>query len=71
METEFLIHYSFHINAGIVSFFGAMLSGNCLIQPDRFHASTWWDEIYETRATYLGVVMRVLLSANKSRKKQT
>ncbi len=62
---------SFHINAGIVSFFGAMLSGNCLIQPDRFHASTWWDEIYETRATifhYLGVVIAVLLSANNVEK---
>ena len=56
---------SFHINAGIVSFFGAMLSGNCLIQPDRFHASTWWDDIYQTKATifhYLGVIIAVLLS---------
>ncbi len=56
---------SFHINAGIVTFFGAMLSGNCIIQPSRFHSSTWWDEIYETRATifhYLGVVIAILLS---------
>ena len=56
---------SFHINAGVVTFFGAMLSGNCIIQPERFRASTWWDEIYETKATifhYLGVVIAVLLS---------
>ena len=56
---------SFHINAGVVTFFGAMLSGNCIIQPERFHASSWWDEIYETKATifhYLGMVISVLLS---------
>lgn len=56
---------SFHINAGVVTFFGTMLSGNCMIQPSRFHASSWWDELYETKATifhYLGVVIAVLLS---------
>ncbi|MGB0410478.1 MAG: AMP-binding protein [Pikeienuella sp.] len=56
---------AFHINAGIVTFFAAMLTGNCLIQPQRFSASTWWRDIAETRATvfhYLGVVISVLLA---------
>lgn len=56
---------AFHINAGIVTFLGALLTGNCLIQPERFSASTWWRDIAETRATvfhYLGVVISVLLA---------
>ena len=59
---------SYHINAGIVTFFGAMLSGNCLIQPERFSISSWWKDIKETKATvfhYLGVIIAVLL-ADKS-----
>ena len=59
---------SYHINAGIVTFFGAMLTGNCLIQPERFSISNWWKDIEETRATvfhYLGVIIAVLL-ADKS-----
>ncbi|WP_372614571.1 AMP-binding protein [Aquicoccus sp.] len=56
---------AFHINAGIVAFFGVMLTGNCLIQQQRFSARTWWTDIGESRATvfhYLGVVIAVLLS---------
>ena len=56
---------AFHINAGIVAFFGVMLTGNCLIQPQRFSARTWWKDIGESRATvfhYLGVVIAVLLA---------
>jgi acyl-CoA synthetase (AMP-forming)/AMP-acid ligase II len=56
---------AFHINAGIVTFFGALLTGNCLIQPERFSASTWWKDIADTRTTvfhYLGVVISVLLA---------
>ncbi|WP_409079837.1 AMP-binding protein [Pusillimonas sp. SM2304] len=54
----------FHQNAGIFSFMGAMLSGSCIIMTDRFHASTWWQEVVETRATiihYLGVMPAILL----------
>ncbi|WP_161594574.1 AMP-binding protein [Marimonas lutisalis] len=56
---------AFHINAGVVSFFGVMQTGNCLIQPQRFSASSWWRDIAEARATifhYLGVVIAVLLA---------
>ncbi len=56
---------SYHINAGIVTFFAAMLTGNSLIQPERFSISSWWEDINETEATifhYLGVIIAVLLS---------
>ncbi|MEM7536171.1 MAG: AMP-binding protein, partial [Chloroflexota bacterium] len=55
----------FHVNAGIVSFFAMMLTGNCQIQPERFSRTTWWRDIRETEATcihYLGVVIPVLMN---------
>jgi crotonobetaine/carnitine-CoA ligase len=54
----------YHINSGILSFYGLMLTGNCQIQPDRFSPQRWWQEVRETRATvihYLGVVAPLLL----------
>jgi crotonobetaine/carnitine-CoA ligase len=54
----------YHVNAGILSFFGALLTGNCQIQPDRFSPQRWWQEVAATRATivhYLGVVVPLLL----------
>jgi acyl-CoA synthetase (AMP-forming)/AMP-acid ligase II len=54
----------YHANAGVVSLMGAILTGNCQIQPDRFHAQHWWREVAETGATivhYLGVIAPVLL----------
>ena len=62
---------SYHINAGIVTFFAAMLTGNSLIQPERFSISNWWDDINETEATifhYLGVIIAVLLSDQSATK---
>lgn len=54
----------YHVNAGVVSLFGAIVSGCCQIQPDRFHAQRWWDEVVRTRATvvhYLGIVVQALM----------
>ncbi len=54
----------YHVNSGILSFYGLMLSGNCQIQPDRFSPQRWWQEVAQTRATvihYLGVVAPLLL----------
>ena len=54
----------YHVNSGILSFYGLMLTGNCQIQPDRFSPQRWWQEVRETRATvihYLGVVAPLLL----------
>ncbi len=55
----------YHVNSGVLSLMGAMLTGNCQIQPDRFHPQRWWREVAETQATivhYLGVVAAMLLS---------
>jgi acyl-CoA synthetase (AMP-forming)/AMP-acid ligase II len=54
----------YHANAGVVSLMGAIATGNCQIQPDRFSAQRWWREVAETGATivhYLGVIAPVLL----------
>ena len=55
----------FHLNAGIVSYFGALLTGNCQIIPERFSRTRWWSEIRESEATilhYLGVVIPVIMN---------
>jgi len=55
----------FHVNAGILSFYGAMLKGNCQIQTDRFQPGRWIQELHDTKATvvhYLGVVVPMLLN---------
>ena len=55
----------FHMNALTVTAVGMMLTGNCLISPDRFHPSTWWKDLRETRATifnYLGVVPPMVMN---------
>ncbi len=53
-----------HMNALACSFMAAMLTGSCLIQLDRFHASRWWETVRETRASvihYLGVRPAIVL----------
>lgn len=55
----------FHMNAGIFSFMGMMLSGNAVVMPDRFHPGSFWSELVETGATifhYLGVIPPILLN---------
>ncbi|MEP4191471.1 MAG: AMP-binding protein, partial [Sneathiella sp.] len=55
----------FHMNAAVVSLGCMMMTGGCLIIPDRFHPSSWWQEIKDSRATiihYLGVVPPMLLN---------
>ena len=53
----------FHVNASILSFYGALLTGSCQIQTDRFQPTRWWAEVRATRATvvhYLGVIIQML-----------
>lgn len=69
VERIFLPLPFFHVNAGINTVTTALLRGICLIVPDRFHASTWWDDLAQTRATafhYLGIIPPVLMAAPKS-----
>lgn len=53
----------FHVNASILSFYAALLTGSCHIQTDRFQPTRWWQEVRDTRATvvhYLGVIVQML-----------
>jgi len=55
----------YHANSGVLSLFGAILTGNCQIQAERFHPKRWWREIAETKATvvhYLGIIAAMLHS---------
>ncbi len=59
----------FHVNAGIVSLWGMVLTGNCQIQPERFSPDKWWPSIRETEATivhYLGAVVPILMNTQPS-----
>ena len=53
-----------HMNA-LCSMMAMIMSGGCVIQLDRFHASTWWETVRESGATclhYLGVIPAILLN---------
>jgi crotonobetaine/carnitine-CoA ligase len=53
-----------HANCLSVSASAMLLSGGCLIFPDRFHAGTWWNDLVATRATavqFQGVIPNILL----------
>ncbi|MCW5774687.1 MAG: AMP-binding protein [Rhodospirillaceae bacterium] len=56
---------TFHQNCGAVTFSMALLTGNCLVTADRFHARSWWKDVAATRATvihYLGIMVPALLN---------
>lgn len=58
-----------HMNALCVSLTAMVLGANCVIQLDRFHPSTWWASVRDSRATcfhYLGVMPAMLLGAPAS-----
>ncbi|MEM6744576.1 MAG: AMP-binding protein, partial [Pseudomonadota bacterium] len=60
---------AFHMNGGAVTPCAMILTANCLILPDRFHAETWWDDLAAARATgmhYLGIIPPVLMKAPES-----
>jgi acyl-CoA synthetase (AMP-forming)/AMP-acid ligase II len=55
----------FHMNAQAVTATCAILTGNCLAQPERFSPSRWWKDVVNARATiihYLGVMPPLLLN---------
>ena len=39
----------FHMNALAITVTGTFLYGNCLIDPDRFHPKSWWQDVAATR----------------------
>ncbi|MDU8926733.1 AMP-binding protein [Alisedimentitalea sp. MJ-SS2] len=54
----------FHMNAMACSFMVMMQVGGCLTVLDRFHPSTWWQDVRDSGATclhYLGVMPSILM----------
>ena len=54
-----------HMNAMACSTVCTILTGGCLVLLDRFHPSSWWASVRESRATivhYLGVMPAILLA---------
>ena len=55
----------FHMNAQGVTATGCILTANCLIMPERFSPTRWWQDVVTTRATvihYLGVMPPLLMN---------
>ena len=55
----------FHMNSQAVSATAAILTANCLAQPERFSPSRWWKDVAASDATiihYLGVMPPLLLN---------
>ncbi len=54
-----------HMNAMAFSAMVVIMTGGCLVQLDRFHPTSWWQSVRDSRATivhYLGVMPAMLLS---------
>ncbi|NKI98088.1 AMP-binding protein [Novosphingobium sp. SG707] len=59
----------FHMNALAVSLMAMITLGGCLTVLDRFHPTTWWDSVRQSKATclhYLGVMPAMLMKAPQS-----
>jgi crotonobetaine/carnitine-CoA ligase len=55
----------FYANGLAIANPAMIMSQNCMIFSDRFHPSTWWDEVVATQATmihYLGIIPPVLMA---------
>jgi crotonobetaine/carnitine-CoA ligase len=55
----------FHMNSQAVSATAAILTANCLAQPERFSPGRWWRDVVASKATvihYLGVMPPMLLN---------
>ncbi len=60
---------TFHQNCGAVTFTTAVVTRNCLITADRFHARSWWKDVVGSGATaihYLGIMVPALLNQPES-----
>ena len=55
----------FYANGLAIANPAMILSRNCMIFPDRFHPSSWWEDLATTEATivhYLGIIPPVLMA---------
>ena len=58
----------FHTNALTWTMMAMMMNGGCIIQLDRFHPSSWWQTVRESKASiihYLGVMPAMLMGMEK------
>jgi len=54
----------FHMNAMCCSAMAMLATAGCIVQLDRFHPKTWWQDVAESGATivhYLGVMPAILM----------
>ena len=59
----------FHMNCGMTTIATMCLTDNCLVLPDRFHATTWWEDCVRSAATgihYLGIMPPALFKQTPS-----
>ncbi len=64
----------YHMNCQVVAAMAMLLSGGCLIVPDRFHPRHWWQDLISTRTNiihYLGVIVPMLLNQPESELERT
>jgi acyl-CoA synthetase (AMP-forming)/AMP-acid ligase II len=62
-----------HVNALAFSSMGAITTGGCIVQLDRFRSDQWWEVVRQTHATvmhYLGVMPGMLLKLPREPKER-
>lgn len=60
---------AFHMNVSVYTLNTTTRLRNCIVLQDRFRASTWWSDIYHTKATclhYMGIIPPLLIKSEKS-----
>jgi len=60
---------SFHMNVSVYTLNAITRIRSCIVLDDRFHASTWWEDIVATGTTclhYLGIIPPLLVKAPAS-----
>ncbi len=50
----------FHVNAEVVALLASFLAGGTIVIPERFHRTTFWDEVLEHRVTWINAVPSIL-----------
>lgn len=60
---------AFHMNVSVYTLNTITRLRNCIVLQDRFRASTWWTDIFNTRATclhYMGIIPPLLVKSGWS-----
>ncbi len=60
---------AFHMNVSVYTLNTTTRLRNCIVLQDRFRASTWWEDIFNTNATclhYMGIIPPLLVKSEQS-----